>query len=150
TRNAGHPRPGMFQALLAPPPTTRAETEERAVRNAHLFSGGAFPVDEERVRDRARRLWDRSSDISGVRRQWEAILHTPGREGALRALDIPALVVHGSEDPLVDVSGGKATAAAIRDSRLVVIEGMGHELPEAVWPTLADAIVANAARAHER
>jgi pimeloyl-ACP methyl ester carboxylesterase len=53
---------------------------------------------------------------------------------------LPALVVHGDADPLIDVSGGKATAEAIPDAELLVIPGMGHNLPRAVWPTLAEAI----------
>src|SRR5262249_15025427 len=64
TRDAGHPRPGLFRELLAPAPTTRDVVEDRAVNLAHLVNGGAFPVDEERVRARARRSWDRSSDSS--------------------------------------------------------------------------------------
>ena len=65
----------------------------------------------------------------------------------LRRVRVPATVVHGAEDPLIDVSGGEATAAAIPRARLVVVPGMGHDLHEAVWPTLIDAIVDNARRA---
>ena len=51
-------------------------------------------------------------------------------------------MVHGDADPLVDVSGGRATAAAIPGAELVVVTGMGHDLPRAVWPQLVDAITA--------
>jgi pimeloyl-ACP methyl ester carboxylesterase len=60
---------------------------------------------------------------------------------------LPFLVIHGEADPLVDVSGGKATAAAVPGSELVLIPGMGHDLPEAVWDQIIDAIVANTALA---
>jgi pimeloyl-ACP methyl ester carboxylesterase len=56
------------------------------------------------------------------------------------------VVIHGDLDPLVDVSGGRATAAAIPDAELVVIEGMGHDLPRELWPEITDAIVRNAKR----
>ena len=56
---------------------------------------------------------------------------------------IPFLVVHGEADPLVTLSGGEATAAAVPGSKLITIPGMGHDLPEALWDTVIDAIVAN-------
>jgi pimeloyl-ACP methyl ester carboxylesterase len=60
---------------------------------------------------------------------------------------VPAVVVHGANDPLINVSGGEATARAIPGARLVVVPGMGHDLPEGVWPIVIDAIVNNAGRA---
>jgi pimeloyl-ACP methyl ester carboxylesterase len=61
----------------------------------------------------------------------------------LGGVKIPFLVIHGEDDPLVTVSGGKATAAAVPDSKLILIPGMAHDLPEAAWPQIIDAIVAN-------
>ena len=58
-------------------------------------------------------------------------------------------MIHGDADKLVALSGGKATARAIPGARLLVVEGMGHDLPRAVWPRIVDAIVENAARAGE-
>jgi pimeloyl-ACP methyl ester carboxylesterase len=52
--------------------------------------------------------------------------------------------VHGEADPLVTLSGGEATAAAVSGSKLLTIPGMGHDLPQALWDTVTDAIVANA------
>jgi pimeloyl-ACP methyl ester carboxylesterase len=60
---------------------------------------------------------------------------------------VPSLVVHGAEDALVNVSGARATATAIPDAELLVVEGMGHDLPRAVWPQIIDRITALAARA---
>ena len=60
---------------------------------------------------------------------------------------VPTVVIHGAEDPLIDVSGGEATARAIPGARLVVIPGMGHDVPERAWATIIDAIVDNARRA---
>jgi pimeloyl-ACP methyl ester carboxylesterase len=69
------------------------------------------------------------------------------RTRALGDLRAPTLVVHGEADPLVDVTGGRATAAAIPDARLVVLPGMGHDLPVELWPEIVIAIADNAARA---
>ena len=62
-------------------------------------------------------------------------------------LQLPVVVIHGADDPLITVSGGQATAAAIAGARLVIIPGMGHDQPRGAWPTIVEAIVANAGRA---
>ena len=69
------------------------------------------------------------------------------RTEGLRTVKVPTLVIHGEADPLLNVTGGKATAAAIPDSRLLIIPGMGHDLPLGAWPQIVDAIADNAARA---
>ena len=76
-------------------------------------------------------------------RQLAAILTSPDRTSGLGDITIPFLVIHGEADPLVQVSGGKATAAAVPGSNLILIPGMGHDLPEAVWGQIIDAVVAN-------
>jgi pimeloyl-ACP methyl ester carboxylesterase len=76
-----------------------------------------------------------------------AILGQPNRVPALQKLDLPALVVHGEADPLVPVTGGKDTAAAIPDAELLLIEGMGHDMPREVQPRIAEAIDALTRRA---
>ncbi|MEU8611259.1 alpha/beta hydrolase [Actinoplanes sp. NPDC048791] len=58
----------------------------------------------------------------------------------------PTVVVHGADDPLITVTGGEATAAAVPGAELVVIDGMGHDLPRTLWPRIIDAIAANARR----
>jgi pimeloyl-ACP methyl ester carboxylesterase len=63
---------------------------------------------------------------------------------------VPTTVIHGIDDVLVDVSGGKATAAAIPGAQLVLIEGMGHDLPVQLWPRFVDLITENAERAKAR
>ena len=102
-------------------------------------------LDEEGVRDRAGRAYDRASDPAGVARQFAAILTTADRTERLREVQLPVLVIHGAEDPLIDVSGGRATASAIPGSRLEVIEGMGHDLPPALIPRIVDLIAGHTA-----
>ena len=65
----------------------------------------------------------------------------------LRSLDVPTLVIHGADDPLIDASGGRATAAAVPGAELMIIEGMGHDLPRGLWPQLVGAIADHARNA---
>jgi pimeloyl-ACP methyl ester carboxylesterase len=92
---------------------------------------------------RAAATYDRSYCPEGTARQLAAILASPDRTGELRQVKMPFLVIHGEDDPLVTVSGGKATAAAVPGSKLILFPGMGHDLPEAIWDQIVDAIVAN-------
>ena len=75
-----------------------------------------------------------------------AILASPDRTEALHDVKAPTLVIHGEADPLVNVSGGRATAASIPGAELIVLPGMGHDLPQPLWPQILDAITANTAR----
>jgi pimeloyl-ACP methyl ester carboxylesterase len=128
--------------LLAPPAHDRQSAIERAVDTYRVIGSPGFEFDEAALRERAGLSFDRAYDPAGVARQLAAILTTPDRTRDLGKLDLPALVVHGAQDQLVDVSGGRATAAAIPGAELMVVEGMGHDLPRAFWPRLLDALTA--------
>jgi pimeloyl-ACP methyl ester carboxylesterase len=80
-------------------------------------------------------------------RHLAAVMASPDRTEGLRGVTVPTVVIHGSHDPLVDKSGGEATAAAVPGAELIIIEGMGHDLPVEVWPTIVEAVTANAKRA---
>lgn len=140
-RSVGGATQAALAALLAPPATSRDEAIERTLTTARVIGSPGFPLDEESVRDRAGLAWDRGHDPAGVTRQIAAIQASPDRTVALGAVTAPTVVVHGAEDPLIDVSGGKATAAAVPGARLVVLDGMGHDLPEGVWEPIVDEIV---------
>jgi pimeloyl-ACP methyl ester carboxylesterase len=86
---------------------------------------------------------------SGRRRQHRAVRAAPDRTPALRRLGVPAVVIHGTEDRMCHPSGGRATAEAIPGARLVLVRGMGHDLPRGAWPQLVDAITSTARRAEE-
>jgi pimeloyl-ACP methyl ester carboxylesterase len=94
--------------------------------------------------------YDRDHDPSGPGRQLAAIIAGGNRTPELRRIVAPTLVIHGAADHLVGPSGGRATAAAIRNARLMMVEGMGHDLPHALWPELIDAISTHAADADAR
>jgi pimeloyl-ACP methyl ester carboxylesterase len=76
----------------------------------------------------------------GVGRQFLAIAASGNRTTALRSVAVPTLVVHGAADPLIDISGGRATARAIPEAELAIFDGMGHDLPRPVWDELAQRI----------
>ncbi|MDB4971009.1 MAG: alpha/beta hydrolase fold protein [Myxococcales bacterium] len=126
--------------LLPPFPADRDAFLARSVRLAHTLHGPGFPFDEDYVRRIAARSFDRGYSPGGVHRQLVAILSGGNRHAALTALRKPALVIHGDADPLLSVEGGRDTAAAIPGARLVVIPGMGHELPRPVWPRVIEAV----------
>jgi len=136
-RRVGAPTEAGAAALMAPPARDRDGAIERALNSARTIGSPGFPLDEQAVRDRASRSFDRAFDPPGVARQLVAVLASPDRTPQLRELAVPTLVIHGADDALIGVSGGRATAAAIPDAELVIIEGMGHDLPRAVWPELA-------------
>ena len=134
--------------LLAPPARDRAEAIERTVSTYRVIGSPAYELDEPALRERAGSSFDRAYDPAGVARQLVAILASGDRTPRLRELRLPALVIHGADDPLVRVSGGRATAAAIPGAELLELDGMGHDLPRALWPLITDRIVALVAR-HE-
>jgi pimeloyl-ACP methyl ester carboxylesterase len=145
--SVGQPHPEAIPSLLQRPPADRDGFEDYVVRAWGVIGSPGFDADEEAMRARARASWDRGIHPAGTARQLLAILASGDRTEALAGLDLPALVIHGADDPLVDVSGGEATAAAIPDAELVLIAGMGHDLPRELWPRFVDLIVANTALA---
>lgn len=136
-------------ASLLQRPRDREEYLEQQVMLWRTIGSPGFPFDADAVRARAARAWDRGQNRAGTARQLAAIMASGDRTGALSRLRIPALVIHGDGDPMVPLEGGRATAAAIPGAELMVLEGMGHDLPAALRPRLADAIAAHTARADE-
>jgi len=108
-----------------------------------------WPISDrsEEIRELAGLSWERDHDPAGPGRQLAAILASGDRTSELRQIAAPTLVVHGTADPLVRLSGGRATARAIKGAKLMKVPGMGHDLPRAIWDELIGAIAENAARA---
>ncbi|MGD9995680.1 MAG: alpha/beta fold hydrolase [Ilumatobacteraceae bacterium] len=143
----GTSRKDARDALIGPRPTTRDGVVDAAVTRGRILRGGGFPFDEDMIRRRAGAAFDRAEYPAGRARQVAAVLASGDRTDALRSVRVPTVVIHGDADPLVHLSGGEATAAAIPDARLVVIPGMGHELPAGAWPLVVEAFAENATRA---
>jgi pimeloyl-ACP methyl ester carboxylesterase len=146
-RSVGQATPDAIAILLQPPPATRAEVIEAGVRGSRVIGSPRYPTDEAELRAAAALSYDRSYYPQGLARQIAAILAAEDRTAALGAVDVPTLVIHGDADPLVTPSGGEATAKAVPGAELLILEGMGHDLPEPLWPEVIAAIVANANRA---
>ncbi len=142
-RSVGAPTDQAMGALLRPPATSREEAIEASVAGSRVIGSPQYPTDESLLRERAAAAYDRSYCPEGVVRQLAAVLASPDRTEGLRDVRLPFLVIHGEADPLVTFSGGQATAAAVPGSTLIAIPGMGHDLPQALWREVTDAIVAN-------
>jgi pimeloyl-ACP methyl ester carboxylesterase len=146
-RDVGLPSPGVGHVLTKPPARDRAGFVQGELENQRLM-GSTRPdlIDEQWRRAKAERIWDRGVHPRGTGRLLMAVMASGDRTEALRAISAPTLVVHGDADGLVDVSGGRATAAAIPGAELLIVPGLGHELPPGVWPELVAAVVANTRR----
>lgn len=142
-QTVGAPTAEATTALLRPPATSREEAIEAAIAGSQVIGSPKYPTDEAILRERAAAAYDRSYCPEGTVRQLAAILASPDRTEGLRSVRIPFLVLHGEDDPLVTLSGGEATAAAVPGAKLITIPGMGHDLPEALWGEITEAIVAN-------
>jgi pimeloyl-ACP methyl ester carboxylesterase len=147
SRRVGHPSYRTFGLLLGKPPREREAAIERVIKTFKTIGSPGYPFDEERVRELAGRSFDRGHNPAGIARQLHAITASGDRTSKLRKVELPALVIHGKNDVLVNPSGGRATAKAIPGARLRLIEGMGHDLPRELWPVFVEEIAANAARA---
>jgi pimeloyl-ACP methyl ester carboxylesterase len=144
SRWQGQPAFGIYRYLLRAGPTDRAGYIEHSTLVFEAIGSRGLPFDKERVRDMVARSYDRGHDPAGPGRQLGAIIASGDRTQELHTIRAPTLVIHGSKDRMVAKSGGVATAKAIPGARLQIIEGMGHDLPEAAWPQLVDAIAGHA------
>jgi len=143
----GRPTPEASATLMWPSPKTEAGAGDLAVNVYRVVGSPAYARDEEWIRAVGEESFRRSRKSAGKVRQFGAILVSPDRRPALAEVAVPTLVLHGEEDPLIQVEGGHETAAAVPDSRLVTYPGMGHDLPEELWPTLIGEITEHARRA---
>jgi pimeloyl-ACP methyl ester carboxylesterase len=140
----GQPAFRIYRYLLRQAPDDRDGYIEYTTRVFEAIGSRGLPFDKDRVRDMVARSYDRGHDPAGPGRQLGAIIASGDRTAELQRIRVPTLVIHGSKDPMVARSGGAATAKAIPGSRLMIVNGMGHDLPEAAWPQLVEAIAAHA------
>jgi pimeloyl-ACP methyl ester carboxylesterase len=119
--------------LLAPAAPSRAAYIDRQVAALHVYGSKPEWLDDDAIRARAAAAYNRCFCPEGVGRQMHAIGRDGSRSAGLAELHVPALVIHGSRDTLIDPSGGRQTASVIPGARYVEIEGMGHDYPPPVW-----------------
>jgi pimeloyl-ACP methyl ester carboxylesterase len=136
--SVGQPSLDVLREVFAGPrAVTRDEVIQQRLRALRAVGSPGYPADEEEVAAGAGRAYDRSYDPTGVARQAIASVASGDRTERLRHLEVPTLVIHGLADRMCDVSGGRATAEAIPGAELVLIEGMGHDLPPGLRSQLA-------------
>jgi pimeloyl-ACP methyl ester carboxylesterase len=144
-KDVGLPTPEAGPVLVRPPAAGRQGFVEQELENYRVI-GSSDPhcVDEAWRRARLERIYDHGVHPRGSGRNLMAVAASGDRTASLAAISVPTLVVHGDADPLITRSGGEATARAIPGARLLVVPGLGHEVPPGVWTELVAAIVANA------
>jgi pimeloyl-ACP methyl ester carboxylesterase len=146
-RWSGQPSPRLYHVLLKAPPRDRASYMEHAVWVFSRIGSPDFQRDDDDLRRIAGMSYDRGINPAGSLRQLAAIIASGDRTPLLRTITAPTLVIHGAKDRLVPPSGARATARAIPGARLLLIDGLGHDIPRGAWPQMLDAIEQNAARA---
>ncbi len=146
-RWSGQPSPRLYHVLLKTPPRDREAYKDHAVWVFSRIGSPGFERDDADLRRIAGMSYDRGINPAGSLRQLAAIIASGDRTPLLRTITAPTLVIHGTKDRLVPPSGGRATARAIPGARLLLIEGLGHDIPRGAWPRMLDAIEQNAARA---
>lgn len=142
-------KPRVYSLFLSPSPAPH-DTDAivaRGVKTYETIGSPGFPTDEVTLRDWVMRDATRAYYPAGVVRQMAAVMTDGDRRPKLRTIRAPAVVLHGADDPLVPVAAGFDTADNIPGAELRVVEGMGHDMPLALIPAIADAIAAAAIRA---
>jgi pimeloyl-ACP methyl ester carboxylesterase len=135
-------QPAALEALLTPQPVERRAYIDFNVVTMQAIAGSGFAFDEQFIRSISARAYDRAFYPPGVGRQMTAVMAQENRTSALGSVTVPTLVIHGTADPLVPADHGKSTADAIPGAKLLLVEGMGHDLPhtKGPWPQVIDAI----------
>lgn len=134
-RTVGGSDPAVRDALLAVAPDDREGWLDHRVASERFWASPDL-WDPEWVRAKGAEMFDHGIDPIGVQRQYAAVLKSPVRDDMLRSLDVPALVMHGSADTLIDPSAGRHTAECLTNACYVEIDGLGHDLPPAMWDRL--------------
>ncbi|WP_226574669.1 alpha/beta fold hydrolase [Acuticoccus sediminis] len=153
--NTGHPEvfgstAAAIAALNKPRPDPLTDREgylDGTTDFVEAVGSPGYPTDRATRRAFIAADLDRAYRLEGFLRQYAAILGSAPRDRRLAGVRVPAMVIHGGDDQLIPPAGGRATAEAIPGAELLVIPGMGHEIPAALEETIADAIARTAARA---
>ena len=136
-------KPEAMAMLVAPMPAEREAYIEHNINLFRTVAGSKYQSDEQEIRQLMERAYDRCYYPPGMARHSVAVMTAGSRTQALRSVTAPTLVIHGAEDPLLPVEQGRATAEAVPGAELLIIDGMGHDLPAEVWPLIVDAIISH-------
>ncbi|MDD4867563.1 MAG: alpha/beta hydrolase [Mycobacterium sp.] len=143
------PAPRALLALLngPPPGSPREVVIDNMVRASKIIGSPRFRAPEEQLRAEAAEGYDRSYYPQGVARHFDAILGSGSLAHYNRRTVAPTVVIHGRADKLMRTSGGRAIARAINDARLVLFDGMGHDLPQQLWDQVIGVLTSHFAEA---
>jgi pimeloyl-ACP methyl ester carboxylesterase len=138
------PRPEALSYLYRPMPVKREQYMDHFVNMWKVLGSSQLPADEAHLRGLAERTFERGISSVGSARQIAAVLFSGDRREMLGSIKTPTLVIHGGDDPLLQVECGMDLARCIPGSRLKIIPGMGHYLAPAVWDEVVDAVSGHA------
>ncbi|NLU51296.1 MAG: alpha/beta hydrolase [Clostridiaceae bacterium] len=138
--SVGQPDYSALANLGSPPYQDRQAYINWQIQSRKAIGSPGYPLDENTVAQIAGRAWDRDHDPFGMLRQAAAVIKSGDRTEKLRSINIPTLVIHGEDDKMINISGGRAIADAIPGAELVTFKGMGHDLPKPLWPEIASRI----------
>jgi len=139
-KNVGQVDLSIFAEMGSPPYDNREAFIKWRVKSLKVIGSSKYPIDEKTVAENAGISWDRDHDSTALLRQSVAVLKSGDRTNDLRQLSIPTLVIHGTTDRMINVSGGIATADAIPGAQLKPYDDMGHGIPPALWSEVATLI----------
>jgi pimeloyl-ACP methyl ester carboxylesterase len=145
-RSVGQASPEANQVLMSVVGPEREDTIDRAILAAETY-GSPDHIDREAITARVGAAWDRCFHPQGTGRQLMAITASGDRTEKLASVTTPFLVIHGDQDRLIDMSGGVRTAEVVPGAELVILEGMGHDLPPAYWDRIITVVTDHAAKA---
>jgi pimeloyl-ACP methyl ester carboxylesterase len=138
------PGPVQLQAILQKPKgSSREAIIDNAIRVSKIIGSPGYPKPDETIRAEAVEEYERSYYPAGIGRHFGAILGTGSLLRYDRQIEAPTVVIHGKSDKLMRPSGGRAMAKAISGARLVLFDGMGHELPEQLWDDIIGELKTN-------
>jgi pimeloyl-ACP methyl ester carboxylesterase len=136
------PTPAAAAVLMtrSPDPAHREAYLSHGLAGLRTLSSPAYPFDADATRERLLTDLGRGYNPAGYARQMAAVGASGDRRAKLRTVAVPAVVVHGADDPLVPVAAGRDTAQSIPNAELRIVPGMGHDLPVALYDAIVDAI----------
>lgn len=141
-------KPDVLAAVFKPVPGEREAYIEHNVNLWRMLWSPGFPFDEKRLRKMMAEGYDRSYYPQGMIRQSAAVLTHGYPRSSIASIKAPTLVIHGDADPLMALEGGKETAQLVPGARLLIVHGMGHDMPRDAWPEIIDAISDHTVRAN--
>ena len=129
------------KSMEAAPPETREEIIEQSVNTFRMLSGSRFPFDEQWVKSITEESYTRGWNPKATQNHAAATMTSPSRLEALKRLNIPTLVIHGTDDPIINYAHGVVCAKVVPGAKLLTLKGVGHEIPAEIIPEAVEAIM---------